>query len=96
MNDLGLVIGVGARLVFWVMIALIVGNAAIYLASEGAWLFAILSVAFLPFTAFIWPFSSPEAAYAWPLDNSSGLIYFFIAAAIAYPISTLIGGLPRV
>jgi len=89
-------IGLSARLVFWVMVLFIVGNAAVFIWNEGNGFLAILSVGFFPLTVFLWPFFSPEAASAWPLNDSTGLIYFFVVAAIAYPVSTLIGGLPRV
>ena len=87
-------IGLIARLVFWAMVLLIVGNAAVYIWNEGDQFMALISVVIFPLTVFLWPFVSPDAASAWPLDQSSGLIYFFLVAVIAYPISTFIGGLP--
>jgi len=89
-------VGLVARVIFWFAIFLIVGNAAVYLWSMGAWFFSLLSVALLPFTTFLWPIFAPEAASAWPLGGRSGLWLFFLTAAIAYPISTIVGGLRNV
>lgn len=96
MSEGRVVIGLVARGVFWVAIFLIVGNAAVYLWSEGAWFFSLLSVGFLPFTTFLWPIFAPETASAWPLGERSGLWLFLLTAAIAYPISTFVGGLRNV
>ena len=89
-------IGLVARGVFWVAILLLVGNAAVFLWSEGNWFFSIVSVVMLPFTTFLWPIFAPEAASAWPFEARSGLWILFAVAVVAYPISTFVGGLQRV
>lgn len=78
------------------MVTLIIGNAAAYLWNDGNWLYSILSVVLFPLTTFLWPFFSPDAASAWPLEDGVGLIYFFVIAVVAYPISTFVGGLDSV
>lgn len=89
-------IGVAARLVFWAMVWLIVGNAVAQAISEGSVFGAILAVVLLPLTVFVYPFIAPDGAFAWPLADGSSLIPFLVAAAIAYPISTFIGGMRSV
>lgn len=93
MDGMRLGIGLVARLVFWVAALLIVGNAAAYLWSDGAILYSILSVALFPLTLFLWPWFSPEAASGWPFDDSVYLIYLFLVCLVAYPLSTIVGGM---
>ena len=86
--------GVGgiARLVTWACILLIVGNAVAQSISDGNWVWAFLEAALLPLTFFLHPFLAPEGTMAWPLADGTSLIPFLVAALIAYPISTLVGG----
>jgi len=93
MDGLRLGIGAVARLIFWVAALLIVGNAAVYLWNDGAVVYSVLSVALFPATLFLWPWFSPEAASAWPFDDSVYLIYLFLVCVVTYPISTIVGGL---
>jgi hypothetical protein len=89
-------VGLGARIVFWVMVWLIVGNAVAQAISDGAVFAAVLAVLLLPFTVFLYPFFAPDGAGAWPLADGSSLIAFLVVAAIAYPISTFVGGMDSV
>lgn len=96
MTGLRIIIGLGARMVFWVMVWLIVGNAVAQAIADGAIFAAVLAVLLLPFTVFLYPFFAPDEASAWPLADGSSLVVFLVAAAIAYPISTLVGGMDSV
>ena len=93
MMGIRIFVGIVARLVFWVMVILIVGNAVAHLVSEGSIIGAFFAVVLLPLTVLIYPFVSPEGASAWPMAGGSSLIPLLVVAVIAYPISTFIGGL---
>ncbi len=87
------VVGLGARGVFWACLWFIVGNAVVQAVRGGEWLLALLELAVLPLTFLVYPFVATEGAMAWPLADGTSLIPFLVAALIAYPVSTLIGGL---
>lgn len=89
-------IGLIARGVMWACIIFIVGNAAAQAWSDDAIGSAIFEVLLFPLTFFIYPFAAKAGAQAWPLEDGTSFIPFLIAAVLAYPISTLIGGLRTV
>jgi len=89
-------IGLLARATFWLCLWFIVGNAAVQAVKNDDWLLAILEVSFFPATFVIYPFAAHADAMAWPLAEGTTLIPFLAAALIAYPISTLVGGLEPV
>jgi hypothetical protein len=80
----------------WACIIFIVGNAAAQAWSEGAYIGAVVEAVFFPFTFFIYPFAAEASAQAWPLEDGTSFIPFLIVAVVAYPISTLIGGMRTV
>ena len=86
-------IGLFARLIFWVMVFLVVGNAVAQALSDGSVFGALVTVVLFPLTFLIYPFISPDGASAWPMADGSSLIIFLVIGAIAYPISTIVGGL---
>ncbi len=90
------VIGLGARGVFWACLLFIVGNAVAQAIRDGEWLLALIELAALPLTFLIYPFAATDGAMAWPLADGTSMIPFLGAAAIAYPISTFVGGLDPV
>lgn len=93
MTTLRVFVGVVARIIFWAMVLLVVGNAVAHLISEGSVIGAIFAVVLLPLTFIVYPFISPEGASAWPMAEGSSLIPLLVIAVIAYPISTFVGGL---
>ena len=82
------VIGLLARAVMWGMFIIIVGDAVVTLWDRGDEVLAVLAVIFFPATIFIWPWT--HEAFGYPLWIA------FLIAAIAYPISTFVGGLPSI
>ena len=93
MTSTRIVIGLFARLIFWVMVFLVVGNAVAQALSDGSIFGALMAVVLFPLTFLVYPFISPEGASAWPMADGFSLILFLAIGAIAYPISTFIGGL---
>jgi len=89
-------IGLAARGIFWLCFVLIVGNAVVQAIADDEWVLAVFEVAFFPLTFLIYPFAADPLAQAWPLADGTNLIPFLVAAVVAYPISTFVGGLPPV
>ncbi len=75
------------------MVLLVVGNAAAQALSDGSVFGALVTVVLFPLTFLVYPFISPDGASAWPMADGSSLIIFLVIGAIAYPISTIVGGL---
>jgi hypothetical protein len=90
------IIGLIARGVMWACVIFIVGNAVVWTWNESAGLVAIAEAILFPLTFFIYPFVAEADATAWPLEDGTSFIPFLIVAVIAYPISTLVGGLRTV
>lgn len=91
-----IVVGLIARGVMWASVIFIVGNAVAQSVHDGAILLAIIMAAFFPLTFFIWPFVAEAGAQAWPLADGTSFIPFLITAIVAYPVSTLIGGMRNI
>jgi hypothetical protein len=80
-----LAIGLVARAVVWGCFLVIVGDAVVTLWQRGQYVLAFVAAGVFPATIIIWPWTYSAFGVS--------LIVFFVAAAIAYPISTFIGGL---
>ncbi len=93
MDAARLVIGLIARGITYLGLVFIVGNAVVESAKNGDWVLALIELAAFPLTFLIYPFAAPEGAQAWPLADGTSFIPALIAALVAYPISTFIGGL---
>lgn len=90
---LRLMIGVPARGIFWLGFLLIVANAVNQAIRDERWLLAALEVIGAPFTFILYPFLQPPDGSAWPWPDGTGLIAVFIISLLAYPVSTVIGGM---
>ena len=91
-----LAIGIPARLVFWSCFLIIVGNAVVNYWSAGDAGLAVAAVVLAPFTYFIYPFAADSAHQLWPFGDSVSLVVVLIVGAVAYPVSTIAGGLDPV
>lgn len=89
-------VGLVARFVFWICVWFIVGNAVAQAITDGSWVLAFLELALFPLTFLVYPFVADPFALAWPFADGTNLVPFLVAALIAYPISTVIGGLDPV
>lgn len=78
-------VGVIARAIVWICFAVIVGDAVVTLFHRGNGVLGVLAAIFFPITVFVWPWTHRAFGMS--------LIVFFVVAAVAYPISTFIGGL---
>lgn len=86
-------IGLTARGVFWLCLWFIVANAVAQAIADGQWVIALFAAGLIPLTFVAYPFIGPGA---WPFTTSGALFVALGAALIAYPISTLVGGLDPV
>lgn len=91
MGAIRVTVGVVARVVFWVALALIVVDAVAELWKRGDAPLAVAAAAFFPVTVFVWPLAETGAAVF-------GLTcwWLLIVCIVAYPISTFVGGLEPV
>lgn len=89
-------IGLIARAVMWACVLFIVGNAAAQAVTDGRVPLAIAEVILFPITFFVYPFAGDAGAQAWPLAEGTSFIPFLIAGCVAYPISTIVGGMDTV
>ena len=83
-----LLVGLIARALVWAAFALIVGDALITLWDRGEYALAVAAAILFPITIFLWPWT--HQAFGHPLW------WAFVIAAVAYPISTFVGGLPPI
>lgn len=96
MDSARIIIGLLARAVFWAGFLLIVGNAVLQAIADDQWVLAFFEVAAFPLTFLLYPFLQPEFGNAWPWTDGHTLIPVLVTALVAYPISTLVGGLDPV
>lgn len=89
-------VGLVARIVFWICVWFIVGNAIAQAIADTSWVLAFVELALFPLTFLIYPFVAAPFALAWPFADGTNLVPFLVAALIAYPISTVVGGLDPV
>lgn len=89
-------IGLLARGVFWVGVWLIVGNALAQAITDHQYVLAFFELAGFPLTFLLYPFLQPALGNAWPWADGHTLIPVLVAAVVAYPISTFVGGLEPV
>jgi hypothetical protein len=80
-----LFIGVIARLIVWACVAVIVGDAVVTMWDRANYVLMVAALCFFPATVFIWPWTHSAFGVS--------LIFFYVIGAVAYPISTVIGGL---
>ena len=80
--------GLLARAVFWAAVGVIVVDAALTLWRNGRQALAVAAAILFPITILVWPWT--HEAFGYPLWLA------FVIAAVAYPISTFIGGLPPI
>lgn len=83
-----LLIGFVARLAMWAALAVIVVDAVRELWARGEQATAVFAAILFPVTVFVWPWK--REAFGRPLWQ------LLVVALIAYPVSTLVGGLPPV
>lgn len=83
-----LLIGLVARALFWVGLGVIVIDAVVELWNRGDGALAVAAAIFFPVTFIVWPWT--HEAFGYPLW------IVLVAAVIAYPISTFVGGLEPV
>jgi hypothetical protein len=87
------IVGLLARAVFWLCIGDIVVNAVSQAISAHQYVLAFFELGFFPATYLLYPFLQPDTGNAWPWAEGHTLIPILIVGVLAYPISTLIGGL---
>jgi hypothetical protein len=82
-----LTIGVIARMVTYAAFVVIVGDAVLTLIQRGGGgiVTAVFALGFFPVTIVVWPWTHEAFGVS--------LIVFFVAAVVAYPISTFVGRL---
>lgn len=88
--------GLATRGIFWLCFWFIVANAIAQAIRENNIGLAVFEFVGFPATYFIYPFAAHAGAGAWPLAEGTSFIPFLVVAAIAYPISTIVGGRPPV
>lgn len=96
MATLRLSAGLLARGVFWLCVWGIVLNAVTQAISARDYLFAFFELVAFPLTYFLYPFLQPTAGNAWPWADGHTLIPVLIVGVLAYPVSTVVGGLEPV
>jgi hypothetical protein len=87
------IIGLVARGLFWLCALVIAANAVTQSISTKDYALAVLEVVGFPATYVLYPFLQPSSGHAWPWDAGHTLIPVLIVGVIAYPVSTVIGGL---
>ncbi len=87
-SPLRVFIGIVARIITWVAIAIIVIDAVVSLWQDGNYILSVLAAILFPATVFIWPWTHS----LWGVS----LIIVFAIAVVAYPISTFVGRLPPI
>jgi hypothetical protein len=85
-------IGLLARGVFWACVWLVVGNALAQAVRDEQYVLASFELAGFPLTFLLYPFLQPAVGNAWPWADGHTLILVLVAAVVAYPISTFVGG----
>lgn len=93
---LRLAIGLIARGIFWLCLLFILGNAIAQAVHEKAYLLGFVELSAFPITVLLYPFVHHAEAYAWPLATGTSFLPAFIAMIVAYPVSTIVGGLPPI
>lgn len=96
MDGVRVMVGLLARGLFWLCVWDIVLNAVTQAISAHQYVLAFVEVAGFPLTYFLYPFLQPAFGNAWPWAEGSTLIPVLIVGAIAYPVSTVFGGLKPV
>lgn len=91
-----LLVGIAARVIFFACLLFIVGNAVYGSVRANDYLSALAELAFFPVTFLLHPFMASPNAVAWPFEAGTSFIPALVVALIAYPVSTLIGGLKPV
>ena len=81
---------------FWLCVLNIVGNGITQAISDKQYGLAFFEAAGFPLTYLLYPFLQPDAGNARPWADGHTLIPVLIAGVLAYPISTIIGGLEPV
>lgn len=81
-------IGLSARLVFWVCVVLIVVDAVSELWRREDFALAVAAAILFPITVFVWPLAELEGDIV-----GLTLWWLLVVAIVAYPVSTFIGGL---
>lgn len=89
-------IGLVARAVMWACVIFIVGNAVAQAITDGTIALAIAEAIFFPITFFVYPLAAEAGAQAWPLADGTSFLPFLITGCVAYPVSTIIGGMETV
>lgn len=89
-------IGLIARGVFWLCLLFILGNAVAQAVRESAYVLGFFELSAFPITVLLYPFVHHPDAYAWPFAAGSSLVPAFVAMMVAYPVSTIVGGLAPV
>jgi len=90
------IIGLLARAVFWICAWDIVVNAVTQAIGAHQYIFAVIELGAFPATYLLYPFLQPTVGNAWPWAGGHTLIPVLVLSLIAYPISTLVGGLKPV
>jgi len=88
MDSTRLLIGLIARAVTWLGVALIVGDAVVNLFQDGRAALGVAAAILFPVTFFVWPWTHHAFGVS--------LIIVFVVTVIAYPISTFVGRLPPI
>jgi hypothetical protein len=81
------------RGLFWVCVLDIVGNAVAQTISAHEYVLAFFAAGFFPATYLLYPFLQPATGDAWPWAAGHTLIPVLVLSVIAYPVSTIVGGL---
>jgi len=74
----------------------IVGNALLGSAQAHSWGDVVGEAVAFPIVFFLHPFMASPDAVAWPFADGTSFIPALVVALIAYPVSTVVGGLDPV
>jgi len=85
------IVHVLAGAVWYLGATMIVLNAIAQAIREEEWGLAILELAAMPLTYFIYPFAAGDDSLAWPLAEGSSLVPVLLVSLVAFPLHNFTG-----